>query len=187
MAAAGAIRYAYLAFLSKPREDRRLYRLARQRQITKIVELGIGSIERTLRLISVCQRYSPDATIAYTGLDSFDERASTAEPLSLIDAHRQLKAAGAATRLMPGGPTAALPAVANSLLGSDLLLISPDADHESLDDVLGGGWFYVPRILHENSLVLRGLAGVDLAPCWSEVARQDIDALAAAQTSRLAA
>ena len=183
MAAVSAIRYAFLAFLSKPREDRRLYRLAKQRRIQRIVELGIGSLERTLRLISVCQRYSPEAAISYTGLDAFDERAAEQQPLSLKEAHRRIKAVGAAARLMPGGPTAALPTVANSLLGTDLLLISPDADL----DAQGGGWFYVPRILHSGSAVLRGLAGVDETPCWADVDQSEIDALAAAQTSRVAA
>lgn len=183
MAAAGKLRYAYLAFLSKPREDRQLYRLAKQLRATSIVELGVESLQRSLNLISVCQRYSPEATVSYTGLDWFEERPTDAEPLSLKEAHRQIKAAGAQTRLMPGGPAMALPAVANSLLGTDLVLISPAAD----DAFLADAWFYVPRILKQQSVVLRGLSGVNEATCWSEIPHSEIDALAAATRTATAA
>lgn len=183
MAAATQLRYACLAFLSKPAEDRRLYRVAKKRRVTRIVELGIGSLARSLNLISVCQRYTPDTPISYTGLDWFEERPAGHETLSLIDAHRQLKAAGAETRLMPGGPAKALPAVANSLLGTDLLLLSPEAT----DDALAAAWFFLPRILHDGSLILRSAAIDAEANAWVEMPRSAIEAFAAGSRPSLAA
>lgn len=175
MAAAGKLRYAYLAFFSKPAEDRTLFRTAKRLKVRRIVELGIGSLERTLRLISVCQRYAGEETISYTGLDWFEERPEAAQKLSLIQAHRKLKAAGATARLMPGGPVAALPAVANSVMGSDLVLLSEEAD----EDALAPHWFYVPRVCHAGTLILRQTSTDTEPAVWSEVPRKTVDQLAA--------
>ncbi len=142
MAAIGKLGYYQLAFFSKPKEDRALYRLVKKSAARGIVEIGMGTLGRAVNLVRVAQRYSPGAKIAYTGLDAFDERTSDKPQIRLIDAHRALKASGASVRLMPGGP-AGLPAVANSLMGTDLLVIGPDASDAELAPV----WFYVPRML----------------------------------------
>ncbi|MEM9187290.1 MAG: hypothetical protein AAGB00_12425 [Planctomycetota bacterium] len=178
MAVAGKLRYAYLAFFSKPKSDRRLYRLVKRLRARKVVEFGIDSIERSLNLISVCQRYSPGEPISYTGLDWFEERPASLAPLSLIETHRRVKAAGAEARLMPGGPAEAAPAVANSLLGTDLLLVSPTADDRALADA----WFYLPRILHDRSVVLRGIAE-ERGGGWEAVERSTIEAYASPRRS----
>ncbi len=183
MAAVGRLRYIYLAFLSKPREHRKLYRTAKQLRVRKIVELGIGSLERSLDLIRVCQRFSPGETISYTALDWFEERSSEREALSLIETHRQVKAVGAEARLMPGGPVQALPAVANSLLGTDLLLISSQASRESI----AGGWFFIPRALHQQSVVLQECGKASGDADWSVVEPQEIEQLASSAASARAA
>ena len=51
---------------------------------------------------------------------------------------------------MPGDPYTALLRVANSLAGTDLLLISADQDAESLQRA----WCWLPRMLTSQSLVL---------------------------------
>ena len=56
---------------------------------------------------------------------------------------------GAKVHLIPGDPFTALSRVANGLVGVDLLVIGADQDRESL----AWAWFYVPRMLHERSLV----------------------------------
>ncbi|MEM6799523.1 MAG: hypothetical protein AAF589_08415 [Planctomycetota bacterium] len=184
MAAAGKLRYLYLAFLSKPREDRQLFRLAKRLRATKVVELGIGSLERTLNLISVCQRYSPGEVVSYTGLDWFEERPADQEPLSLIETHRRVTAADAEARLMPGGPSQALPAVANSLLGSDLVLMSVGADEATSAD----GWFYLPRILKASTVVLQAEERDEQVTSWRETPHSEVESRSkAAAATRLAA
>lgn len=176
MAAAGKLRYAYLAYLAKPAEDRALYRAAKRLQVRRILELGIGSLQRTLNLVSVCQRYAGEEPISYTGLDWFEERPAASESLSLIDAHRKLKAAGATARLMPGGPVASLPAVANSVMGTDLILFSEEATEEAL----APHWFYLPRVCHTGTVILSQAAGSEDEPrVWTEVPRKTVDQLAA--------
>ena len=61
-----------------------------------------------------------------------------------------LTATGARIRLLPGDPFTALSRAANSLGGTDLLVVSSRVD----PDALARAWFYVPRMLGEESLVL---------------------------------
>lgn len=152
MAAIGKLGYYRLAFFSKPREDRALYRTVKRLKARKIVEVGMGTLPRALALVRIAQRYSPGQAISYAGIDMFDERPASRPRLRLIDAHRALLAEGATTRLMPSG--AGLAALANALSKTDLVVISPEVSDAELDT----SWFYLPRMLHANSLVLRGTA-----------------------------
>lgn len=167
MPAVGRLRYAYLSLLSQPREDRALYRLARRGRVRSVLEIGMGSLDRAVELISVCQRYAPDGRVRYAGVDPFEERPADQPPLALIDAHRRLRATGAKVHLTPGGPWA-VEAVANALLGTDLVLIAPTAD----DAALAPAWFYFPRMCHDQTAVLRGRAAPDGAGVAYETVSQ---------------
>lgn len=153
MAAIGKLGYYRLAFFAKPREDRTLYRTVKRLKARKIVEVGMGTLARAVSLVRVAQRYSPGVTVSYAGVDPFDERHASRPRLRLIDAHRALMAEGASTRLMPSG-AAGLAALANALPQTDLVVISPEVS----DAELAPNWFYLPRMLHAKSLVLRGTA-----------------------------
>lgn len=153
MPAAGIIKYAYLAYLAKPVADRTLYWLIRTEKACRIVELGIGSLSRAANLIAVAQRYSPQTEIHYSAVDWFDMRPLDMPVLKLIDAHRELTATGAKIRLSPGEPGQTLRSVANSLLKTDLLLIDPSVT----DAVFAPAWYYVPRMCHPKTTVLRGV------------------------------
>ena len=152
MPAAGIIKYAYLAYLAKPAVDRGLYRLLRTEKSHRIVELGIDSLARAANLIAVAQRYSPEAEIHYSAVDWFDLRPHDMPPLKLIDTHRQLKVTGAKIRVLPGEPGETLRRAANSLLKTDLLLIGPSVTEQAFAQA----WFYLPRMCHPKTTVLRG-------------------------------
>jgi hypothetical protein len=62
-----------------------------------------------------------------------------------------LKGTLAQIQLIPGEPAKALAQVANSLGKVDLLLISVEQGDAALD----GAWFYLPRMLHDGSIVFR--------------------------------
>ena len=120
--------------------------------------------------------------VKYSGFDPFDARDGDVGPLSVKQAHRVLKPLGAAVRLVPGYPGDTLAAWANSLMGTDLLLVSADVDLESLDRA----WFYVPRMLHERSLVLNESVEGE-ARRWDAVPLSQIHERAAAFPRRRAA
>ena len=167
------------SYFSGPQSERGLFRLVKQRRVRRIVELGVGSVDRAARLIRMGQRYADGEPVSYAGLDWFEERPTEMPAIKLIEAHRQLKATGAEVRLMPGGPAAGLSSVANALAGTDLLLISPDAD----DAALEAAWFYLPRMTGAESTVLRGVyeeaaGGSSAKVAWSPVSLEEIERLA---------
>lgn len=151
MAAASWFKYSYHAFIARPKADRQLYRLFKRHEITRIVEVGIGSLERSVTLIEVAQRFALDKKVAYTGLDWFDARPVEQQPLTLKQAHATLAVTAAQVRLVPGAPAQSLANIANSHPNTELLLVSKSVS----DGELETAWFYVPRMLRATSHVLR--------------------------------
>jgi hypothetical protein len=184
-AVAGRLHYLYLAWLSSPACDRTLYRLIRKHRLRKIVELGVGQGKRAVRMIRVAQLFAAPAAVRYLGIDLFELRGPGCPAgLSLKQSHRLLRATGAKVQLAPGDPRTALERVANSLTGTDLVVISADQEAESLSRA----WFYVPRMLHERSLVLVEEPSSNGTPGRLRiVARQEVEALAARHVRRRAA
>lgn len=183
MAAIGLLGYARLAYFAKPQHERRIYKEIRRRKVCRIVEIGIGSAHRAVDLVSTAQRYAGDATVSYTGFDWFEERQAGCQPLPLIHAHRQLQLTGAKVRLTPGFPPATVPQVANSLQRSDLILISAAVDDASLDRT----WFYVPRMCHPGTLVLREIADNEDERRLEPISVGELERRAADRESRRAA
>jgi hypothetical protein len=155
--AASWFRYTYLAHFAQPKTDRQLYRRIKAQRVTRIVEIGISNVVRATRMIEVAQRFAGNEKVNFTGLDWFDARSTQLPPLSLKQAHRALQATGGQIRLVPGPPGASLAAVANAHQRTGLLIFSQAVS----DDDLSRAWFYVPRMLCDNSLVLREQAGSD--------------------------
>ncbi len=143
------LRYFYLAHFSKPAGDRILYREIRRLRARRILEIGIGSADRTVRLITLAKRCGCEP-VRYTAIDLFEGRgADQPAGLSLKETHRALSPTRAQVQLIPGSPDHALPRAANSLTDTDLIIIS--ADHDTA--ALGDAWFYVPRMLGPTSRV----------------------------------
>jgi hypothetical protein len=170
VAAVSWLRYAYLAYASKPRSDRQLYRLVKLHRICRIVELGIGSLERSAALIGIGQRYAPDGKVAYTGLDWFDARNDSLPALTLKQTHCQLQATGAQVRLTPGEPARSLRGIANAHPHTGLLLISAAV----ADSTLESAWFYVPRMLDGRSIVLRERLDAAGEPVFEMISMQKL-------------
>jgi len=151
VAAASWLKYAYLAHFSKPRTQRQLYRLVKVHKIFRIVEVGIYSVERTAAMIAVAQRYAGTEQVAYTGLDWFDARGEDLPKLTLKQAHRELQPTGATVRLVPGEPARSVTSIANAHQHTGLLLLSSPVTESSL----APAWFYFPRMVDSDSVVLR--------------------------------
>jgi hypothetical protein len=147
---ATTLRYFYLSYLSKPVSDRTLYRVIRQLRPKKVLEIGVGTTDRTLRMLDLAQRLEGEP-VRYAAIDLFEARGQNLPKLSLKEAHRLFKSAASQAQLIPGDPSGAVARVANSLPDLDLVLISATHDDASLS----GMWFYLPRMLHAKSVVLR--------------------------------
>jgi hypothetical protein len=151
VAAASWLKYAYLAHFSQPRTQRQLYRLVKVHKICRIVEVGIYSIERTAAMIAVARRFAGGEQVSYTGLDWFDARPDDLSRLTLKQAHRELQATGATVRLVPGEPSRSVASIANAHQHTGLLLLSSPVT----DSSLAPAWFYFPRMIDAESVVLR--------------------------------
>jgi len=171
--------FFFLSRFSKPAADRPIYRLIRQHKVRSIVEIGIGTGLRTMRMIRTAQQASPHDTITYAGIDLFEMGPGG---MKLKDTYCTLKGTGAKVRLIPGQFGTALPLKANELTGSDLIVISADqpAEPGSL------GWFYVPRMLHESTLVMIEERQGDTT-AFRKLSRLEIEQLAAQHASHLRA
>lgn len=178
------LRYLYLAHLSKPVGDRVLYRAVRGVPARRILEIGISCADRTLRLVNFAQRLSGAEAVRYAAIDLFEARGSDqATGLSLKDTHRLLSTSGAKVQLIPGDPAQALPRAANSLVGTDLIIIGADYDVPSL----GRAWFYVPRMLHPATRVyLESRAGEGNQTTFRLMAAAEIELLASGCRRRAA-
>ena len=122
----------------------------RQQKARKIVEVGIGTTERAVRMIQIASEFYDPRDIHYTGIDLFEDRSESDGPgVPLKLAHRTLKGTGARIQLVPGTPSEAFSRIANSLGKIDMLVLSPRPDA----DQLAHAWFFIPRLLHDKSQV----------------------------------
>lgn len=144
----GRIELFYLLHLSRPRADRAVYRAIRDGKISGILELGMGTGQRTGRMIALAAAQNEGARIQYAGIDPFEARKGA--PLSLKAAFQQLRPTGAKLRLVPGLPMDALPRVANELGQFDLVVISAEA----LTGQTPRAWFFLQRLLRPSTVVL---------------------------------
>lgn len=178
------LRSLHLLYLSKPAADRPIYRAIRNRNTHKIVELGIGSGQRAMRMIGVAKQTVPESEIHYVGMDLFEGRPAASEPsLSLKVAHQLLRGTGVRVQLVPGNPADSLIRLANSLGKVDVLIVPAELDSPASARV----WFFVPRMLHERSLVFVETVRADGQKTFIIKPRHAIDQLAAAGYSRRAA
>jgi hypothetical protein len=183
VAAANWFRYTYLARLSKPKSDRQLYRLIKRQQATRIVEIGMGDLTRAVSLVAVAQRFAGEKKVWYTGIDLFEARPAGRLALSLKEAYRVLRATEAGIRLVPGTPARSLASAANAHPNTDLILIGRDVAEADLQ----GAWFYVPRMLHANSVVLAERTLAEGQVSFASISRSQIAEWAAGESVRRAA
>jgi hypothetical protein len=125
--------------------------LVKQHGICRIIDVGISDLTRSVNLIEIAQRYAGGKPVQYTALDWFEARPPLAARLSLKEAYRVLRPTEVTLRLVPGSPAESLAAVSNAHQNTDLILISTTVS----DDDLQAAWFFVPRMLHHQTIVLR--------------------------------
>jgi hypothetical protein len=171
-------KYWYLCNFAKPAADRLLYKKLKTHAVQSIVEIGVGQGERITALAKVTALLRPDVKLRYTGIDLFEGRPQGAEGLELREAHRRFSGLGMKVQLAPGDAFSALARLANSLAGTDWVIISADQDPAVVTKAMR----YLPRMLGKNSLVLleeRGAAGEVLR--YQELSLSEIEAKAATQ------
>lgn len=171
MAKLGMLRSLWLTRLAKPAGERVLYRYALKTPPRRILELGLGTLGRTERLLEVAGSAIPAADLNYVGLDRFESRAAT-DPagVSLKQAHQRLHAK-ARVQLVPGNIDSALARVCNHLGVFDLVVISAANDERHLSRC----WFFLQRVTTAQTTVFVESARAT----WSLLPKATIDDMAA--------
>lgn len=149
---------------AKPSEDRTLTRRLLDNNVTTLLEIGIGSLERTERLLETVASRS----IRYVGLDPFESRSSEqAAGVSLKEAHRRLSGK-ALVQLVPGPVDTTLARVCNHIGVFEMVLVSNELQGDALERV----WFFVRRLVRPTSAVFQ--QSTDGA--WGQLSAEEIDA-----------
>jgi hypothetical protein len=150
LSAASLTKYLYLAYFAKPVANRAIFRTLQQSRAGNLVFLGLGDGELAGKMLRFAQQQAARPQVRFTGIDLFEMRPAGSEGLTLKQAYQAFHHSGARIRLVPGDPLTALARTANTLLETDLVLVRAD----QLGDAMDRAWFYLPRMLHPQSVVL---------------------------------
>ncbi len=170
MSGVGFFRRIWLTRFSSPAVERPLLRLVLDRRPAKILELGLGTIERTERLLGVASSLEP---VHYVGLDRFEARLP-GDPagVTLKEAHRRLHGRGR-IQLVPGNADSSLARLCNQLGGFDLVLVSSSTDRQNLTRC----WFFLQRVTRPGTVLMQEVVR-DASSTWQEVSHERVADLA---------
>lgn len=165
----------WLTRLSRPAADRTIHRHVLRVRPARILELGLGRLVRTERMLRAAGVSANGEPVRYVGLDRFEGRAVSDLPgVSLKDAHRRLHAL-ARVQLVPGNSDASLARVCNHLGTFDLVLVSIDNDERHLER----SWFFLRRLVTATATVFVEAALGRGATTWTPLPLARLDELAA--------
>jgi hypothetical protein len=182
MAQYGLFRRFWLTRLSRPAGERRIYRHAIRRPPRRIIEIGVGTLARTMRLLELAGSLAGGEGLHYVGLDRFEGRTPDDPPgVTLKQAHQRLHGL-ARVQLVPGEIDSSLSRLCNHLGAFDMLVISADHERRQLDRC----WFFIQRIVTADTVIFTETAGTG-GGAWSIVPKSRVDELAAKTVLRRAA
>ncbi len=155
--------------------DRPLVRSILDSRPKKILELGLGELNRTPQMLSLAAQIADDP-IHYVGLDRFEARLPE-DPagVTLKEAHSCLQGFGR-VQLVPGSPDSSLARLCNHLGWFDLILVSAAIDRATASRC----WFFLQRLTRSHTVVLQE----STEGGWESVSHQNIDDWASQQVLR---
>jgi hypothetical protein len=177
----GLVRRIWLTRFSSPAAERPIYRHVLRTAPRRILELGLGTLLRTERLLGVAASLQAAGELHYVGLDRFEARLPTDPPgVTLKQAHQRLHAR-ARVQLAPGNIDTSLSRLCNHLGGFDMVIISAGIDARHLERC----WFFLQRVTTAATTVfLEHCDGT--AARWATLPKARIDELAAKTVLRRA-
>ena len=182
MAKYGLFRRLWLTRFSQPARERPLYRHLLRTPPKRMIELGVGTLGRTERMLGLLQSVYPDVDLHYVGLDRFEGRAPEDPPgVTLKQAHQRLHGL-ARVQLVPGNVDTSLSRLCNHLGSFDLVLISADNDPRYLDRC----WFFIQRIITLQTAVFAE-SRTGGGGAWTAIPKARVDELASKTVLKRAA
>lgn len=140
----------WLTRFSSPAAERPVLRQVLSSRPGKLLELGLGTLERTERVLRTA---AASRSLHYVGLDRFEARLPGDPPgVNLKEAHRRLHGFGR-IQLVPGNADSTLARLCNHLGSFDLILISATTDRQNLTRC----WFFLQRVMRTDTVVMQEL------------------------------
>lgn len=173
MATYGRLHRLWLTRFSQPAGERVIHRHVLRIGAARVLELGLGTLVRTERLLTAAASRPAAATpVHYVGLDRFEGRAAGDPPgVSLKQAHQRLHKL-AKVQLVPGTIDTSLSRVCNHLGTFDLVLVSADTDERHLERC----WFFLQRLVTPTTTIF---VQPQPAAAWTTITKARVDELAA--------
>jgi len=179
----------WLLHWSAPREERAIHRFVvrslRQRPTQfRILELGLGRLRRSERLLRLAAGLGARGGLQYVGIDRFEGRLESDPPgVTLKHAFRTLNRLGK-VQLVPGNVDTTLSRLCNHLGFFDLVLVSADADSRHVER----SWFFIHRLVRPGATVMiEAAVGGQAAggrPEWRTVSSASLGELAGRAVTR---
>lgn len=157
---------------SSPAAERPVVRQVISQRPAEILELGLGTLKRTEKIVRLASRAS-GSKVHYVGLDRFEAR-QPGDPLgvSLKEAHRRLHDLGR-IQLVPGNVDSSLARLCNHLGHFDLILISATTDQQNLTRC----WFFIQRLMRPSTVLYQEVSERD-GNLWRPVSHERVSDLA---------
>lgn len=172
MATYGRLRRFWLTHFSQPAGERVIHRHVLRAAPARILELGLGMLVRTERMLAAAASRPTATPVHYVGLDRFEGRAAGDPPgVSLKQAHQRLHKL-AKVQLVPGNVDTSLARVCNHLGTFDLVLVSADTDERHLERC----WFFLQRLVTPTTTLF---VQPQAAAAWTTITKARVDELAA--------
>jgi len=171
----GLLKKLWLLRSSRSAGERPLVRSILDSRPNKILELGLGQLNRTPHILSLASQVS-DGPIHYVGLDRFEARLPEDPPgVTLKEAHSCLQGFGR-VQLVPGSPDSTLARLCNHLGWFDLILVSAAIDQATASRC----WFFLQRLARSHTVVHQE----STENAWEPVSHQNIVDWASQQVLR---
>jgi hypothetical protein len=159
----------WLSRFSRPAAERPLYRHVLRSRPRRLLELGLGMLGRTERLLR-----AGGSDLQYVGLDRFESRSPSDPPgVSLKQAHRRLHGL-ARVQLVPGNVDTSLARLCNHLGVFDVVVVSVDTDERHLERC----WFFLQRLTGPATTLFLESRNAT-APGWAVLPKPRVDEFAA--------
>jgi len=172
----------WLTRFSQPAGERVLYRHVDARRPLRILELGLGCLRRTERLLRLAAGVTTGQALTYVGVDRFESRQPDDGPgVTLKEAHQRLHDL-ARVQLVPGNVDSNLSRLCNHLGAFDLVLVSADNPARQLERA----WFFVQRLTGTETVVFAESVGDSVRSVWVPLSRSQLSDLAARSLQRRA-